>query len=57
MEREFGFYGGAFSRCGFNRESATEAADTFFHAEDAHAALAGGIEAVAIIRDFYGDLI
>jgi hypothetical protein len=57
MEREFGFYGGPSSRCECNRESAAEAADAFFHAEDAHTALAGGIEAVAVIRDFYGDLI
>lgn len=57
MERKFGRDRSATSRSGLDREDAAEAANTLFHAENAHAALASGIKTIAIVRDFHGDFI
>src|SRR5580704_1798059 len=57
MERQFCFDRRAFSVSGFDREGATETPDTLFHAENAHAALAFGIEAVSGIGNFDGDFV
>ena len=57
MERKFGRDRSATSRSGLDREDAAEAANTLFHAENAHAALAFGIKTIAVVRDFHGDFI
>src|SRR5271170_2626800 len=57
VQRNLGFYGGAFAGCGIDCKCAAETAHAFFHAENTHAALASGIEAVAIVGDLQRDFI